>query len=266
MPSDKRQRHREARAVREAAEAQAAQAQRRKRSGLVLVAAALSVVAIVFLITRDDAAKAKKDDAASTTTAVSTTAVPTTVPGAQTVGDCPPADGSAARKTSFPGPPATCIDPAKKYTARITTTRGAFTVELDAKAAPRTVNNFVVLARQHYYDGIVFHRVIPGFVVQGGDPDGNGTGGPGYQFADELPKAGAYRLGSLAMANSGPDTNGSQFFVITGDQGVALDPKYSLFGQVTAGMETVMAIEALGSPTGTPSELVKMESVTITEA
>nr|MDQ6909511.1 peptidylprolyl isomerase [Actinomycetota bacterium] len=109
---------------------------------------------------------------------------------------------------------------------------------------------------------------VPGFVLQGGDPAGDGTGSPGYKFADELPQAGEYKVGSLAMANSGPNTNGSQFFVISGPQGVALPPNYSLFGQVNQGLDVVGQIDALGTPTApnTPREPVTIESVTIKES
>jgi cyclophilin family peptidyl-prolyl cis-trans isomerase len=139
-------------------------------------------------------------------------------------------------------------------------------ISLDPAAAPKTVNSFVFLARYHYYDGIIFHRVIPGFVLQGGDPTGTGTGGPGYKFADELPKPGRYELGSLAMANAGPNTNGSQFFVISGPSGIRLPPQYSLFGKVVSGLDVVATIDALGSQSGTPKEKVTIESVTITES
>jgi cyclophilin family peptidyl-prolyl cis-trans isomerase len=159
-----------------------------------------------------------------------------------------------------------CIDPAKRYSATMTTSHGTVVIALDAAGAPRTVNNFVFLARYHYFDGIVFHRIIPGFVLQGGDPEGSGRGGPGYRFADELPKAGRYEIGSLAMANAGPNTNGSQFFIISGPQGVALPPLYSLFGAVVSGHEVVQAIDAVGSPSGKPREQVVIESVTIAEA
>jgi cyclophilin family peptidyl-prolyl cis-trans isomerase len=128
------------------------------------------------------------------------------------------------------------------------------------------VNSFVFLARYHYFDGIVFHRVIPGFVLQGGDPTGTGTGGPGYKFADELPAPGRYELGSLAMANAGPDTNGSQFFIISGRDGMGLPPSYSLFGKVVAGLDIVAAIDAVGSRSGKTTEKVTIESVTIAEA
>jgi cyclophilin family peptidyl-prolyl cis-trans isomerase len=180
--------------------------------------------------------------------------------------ESPDPSGSSPQRRKFDGEPPMCIDVAKRYTATMETSHGTMTIELDPGAAPRTVNSFVVLARYHYFDGIVFHRIIPGFVLQGGDPTGRGTGGPGYQFADELPKPGRYELGSLAMANAGPDTNGSQFFVISGPDGMALPPKYSLFGKVISGLETVATIDALGTPGGKPKEDVTIVKVTITEA
>jgi cyclophilin family peptidyl-prolyl cis-trans isomerase len=158
------------------------------------------------------------------------------------------------------------IDAQKRYTAVMQTSKGSMTIALDPAAAPRTVNSFVFLARNGYYDGVVFHRIIPGFVVQGGDPTGTGRGGPGYKFADELPAAGRYEVGSLAMANSGPNTNGSQFFIISGSDGVRLPPSYSLFGKVVAGLETVAALDAVGSSGGSPKERVQIDSVTVTEA
>jgi cyclophilin family peptidyl-prolyl cis-trans isomerase len=159
-----------------------------------------------------------------------------------------------------------CIDPNHRYTATIETSHGTMVAQLDALGAPKTVNNFVFLARYHYFDGVGFHRIIPGFVIQGGDPEGTGRGGPGYRFADELPKAGRYQIGSLAMANAGPNTNGSQFFIISGPDGVRLPPQYSHFGSVVTGGEVVAAIDALGSRSGTPTEPVVMRSVTISES
>jgi len=179
--------------------------------------------------------------------------------------ECPAADGSSPQQRRFDGPPPMCIDPEKQYTAEMVTSKGTMTIALDPAAAPKAVNNFVVLARYHYFDGIVFHRIIPGFVLQGGDPEGTGRGGPGYRFEDELPKPGRYELGSLAMANAGPDTNGSQFFVISGPDGVRLPPKYSLFGNVVNGLDVVATIDALGTKSGAPKEDVVIESVTITE-
>ena len=180
--------------------------------------------------------------------------------------ECPPADGSAEPKQHFDGPPPMCIDLTKRYTAIMETSKGTITFALDADAAPRTVNNFVVLARYHYYDGVVFHRIIPGFVVQGGDPTGTGTGGPGYRFEDELPRPGRYEIGSLAMANAGPDTNGSQFFIISGPDGARLDPNYALFGKAVSGLDVVAAIESTGSRSGAPSERVVIETLSITES
>jgi peptidylprolyl isomerase len=179
---------------------------------------------------------------------------------------CPAPDGSSPKQQRFDGPPPMCIDPSKRYTASMVTSQGTLTIALDPIAAPVTVNNFVVLARYHYFDGIVFHRVIPGFVLQGGDPTGTGRGDPGYRFDDELPAKGRYELGSLAMANAGPNTNGSQFFVISGPSGIALPPLYSLFGKVVAGLDVVEAIDAIGTSSGQPKETVTIESVTITEA
>ncbi len=144
---------------------------------------------------------------------------------------------------------------------------GTLVIALDPIAAPITVNNFVFLAAQHYYDGVIFHRIINGFVCQGGDPDGNGRGGPGYKFVDELPKPGKYQIGSLAMANAGPNTNGSQFFLISGPSGVGLPPAYSLFGQVVKGLDIVEMMQNV--PTGPgdrPKDDVVIRSVTITVA
>ena len=189
--------------------------------------------------------------------------------------ECPAPDGSSPKRQRFDGPPPMCIDPSKRYTAEVATSKGTMTIALDPQGAPNTVNNFVVLARYHYYDGIPFHRIIPGFVIQGGDPQlapgAVGTGGPGYKFEDELPRAGQYKVGSLAMANSGQNTNRSQFFIITGPQGTQLPPQYSLFGQVTGGLDVVTAIEAVGTPSsppteGRPTEVVTMQTVTIKES
>ena len=181
--------------------------------------------------------------------------------------ECPAADGSSPKTQKFSEPPPMCIDPSKTYTATMVTNKGTMTIALDSQRAPMTVNNFVFLARHHYYDGVAFHRIIPGFVVQGGDPEGTGRGGPGYRFEDELPRPGRYELGSLAMANAGPNTNGSQFFIISGPDGMRLPPQYSLFGKVVGGLDVVAAIDAVGSPgAGTPKERVTIESVTIAES
>jgi cyclophilin family peptidyl-prolyl cis-trans isomerase len=178
----------------------------------------------------------------------------------------PNPDGTSPQRQKFDAAPPMIIDTAKNYTATMVTSKGTLEIVLDALGAPVTVNSFVYLARWHYYDGIVFHRVIPGFVLQGGDPTGTGAGGPGYRFDDELPKAGRYELGSLAMANAGPNTNGSQFFVISGPDGMRLPPLYALFGKVVKGLDVVQTINDIGSPSGAPRESVVIESVTITES
>jgi len=156
------------------------------------------------------------------------------------------------------------IDPSKKYSATIETSAGTMTAELFASEAPATVNNFVFLARDGFYDGVIFHRVISGFMIQGGDPTGTGRGGPGYRFNDE-PVSREYTRGTLAMANAGPNTNGSQFFVMHADYG--LPPNYTIFGRLTSGEDVVDAIAtAPKGPQDRPLEPVSMTSVTIAEA
>jgi cyclophilin family peptidyl-prolyl cis-trans isomerase len=149
--------------------------------------------------------------------------------------------------------------------ATIHTTKGDIDVQVFADDAPKAANNFVDLARKGFYDGVIFHRVVPGFVVQGGDPTGTGTGGPGYKFEDE-PFKGDYDRGTLAMANAGPNTNGSQFFICLADLGGKLPKNYTIFGRVTKGMDVVDAIAA--DPIGAndrPKEPVSMTSVDIAD-
>lgn len=197
-------------------------------------------------------------------------AAPGLTPGASITGvtPCPAADGSSPRTTSFAQPPPMCIDPSKTYTAQVSTTKGDFTITLDPRTAPLATNNFVVLSRYHFYDGVPFHRVIPDFVVQGGDATGNpaGTGDPGYSFPDELPRSPSlYKTGTVAMANSGPDTNGSQFYIVVAEG--KLGAQYSIFGQVTEGYDTtVKAIEAGGSASGAPIDPTAIKTIAITES
>ncbi len=181
---------------------------------------------------------------------------------------CPPAAGTEKRVERFAGPPPTCIDPDASYTATFSTTKGDFTATLDSKKAPVSVNNFVVLSRYHFYDGVPFHRIVPGFVIQAGDGDGDpwGNNDLGYSIHDELPASSAeYVDYSLAMANSGPNTNGSQFFVVLPGGGAQLQPNYSWFGQVTQGQDVVAAIGALGNAEQKPTEAVIINSVRIDE-
>lgn len=179
----------------------------------------------------------------------------------------PALDGSSPTTKKFNDVPEMGIDPSKRYTATMVTNMGTLVIALDAIKAPVTVNNFVFLSLYHYYDGVTFHRIIRNFVCQGGDPEGTGRGGPGYRFADELPKPGQYEIGSLAMANAGPNTNGSQFFLISGPDGTRLPPQYSLFGKVVKGLEIVEAMQTVATDRADkPVEPVVMESVTITVA
>jgi peptidyl-prolyl cis-trans isomerase B (cyclophilin B) len=138
-------------------------------------------------------------------------------------------------------PPAHEIDDNATYEVTIATDKGDIVMDLDPKLAPNSVNNFVALARQGFYDDLAFHRVVPEFVIQGGDPEGTGRGGPGYRFADE-PVQGEYTLGAVAMANAGPDTNGSQFFICIDDCQSKLAKSYNLFGYVTSGVDVARQI------------------------
>ena len=170
----------------------------------------------------------------------------------------PPADPQ-----TYDAPPPQTIDVTKVYRATLDTACGDIVIRLDPKRAPRTVNNFVFLAREGFYDGLTFHRVVRGFVIQGGDPAGDGSGGPGYTFADELPKDG-YPPGSVAMANAGPGTNGSQFFVTVGET-PWLNGKHTIFGQVTEGYDVVEAIAKTPVAQDKPVEDVVIERIEITE-
>jgi peptidyl-prolyl cis-trans isomerase B (cyclophilin B) len=278
--------------------ARQARTHKRKRNGmyfLLIPVAALALIGVIKLVgSNDNSAPATAFSTPDTSGSLSTldplagstttidpnaptttlTPLPSTIAGATLTGDtpCPAADGSSPRTIAFAKAPPSCTDSKKTYTAVVTTNSGAYTIALNAASAPLTVNNFVVLARYHFFDNTICHRAIPGFAVQCGDPTGTGTGGPGYKFADELPATGSYKVGSLAMANSGPDTNGSQFFIITGNSGVALPASYTLFGQVTDGLDTtVKALDALGNPDQNangvpPLKQIIIQSVTVTEA
>jgi cyclophilin family peptidyl-prolyl cis-trans isomerase len=231
----------------------------------------LALIGLILLLNKNDnkstsgttAPGTDVTDTSPDTTDIQVTAAPTTTIAPS---PCPKDDGTATKTTVFPSPPAMCIDITKVYEAKFATNKGTFTMELDPGIAPNTVNNFIFLARYHFFDGTKCHYIQPGFMVRCGDPTGTGTvsGGPGYTFADELPAAGAYQLGSVAMAGAGVDANGSQFFIVTGDQGTKLGPVYSLFGKVTQGFDdTVKAMEKAGSASGKPSEDVIIQTVTI---
>lgn len=166
------------------------------------------------------------------------------------------------RNNKYASSPPMSIAKNKQYNADVTTSMGTFTIKLLSNDAPATVNNFVFLAREGFFNGIVFHRIIKDFMIQTGDPLGTGTGGPGYKFADELPNKLSYGTGIVAMANSGPNTNGSQFFICTGEQSKNLNssPKYTIFGEVAEGMEVVRKIAAVPVTAGSRGEVSRPTS------
>jgi cyclophilin family peptidyl-prolyl cis-trans isomerase len=175
------------------------------------------------------------------------TATPTATPGPQ---------------RSFAAPPSMVIDPNKQYKATIKTSKGDITIDLFPKDAPQTVNSFVFLANNHFYDGLTFNRVVPGFVIQGGDPKGDGTGGPGYSLPDEI-NSHKNEAGAVAMANAGPGTDGSQFYVDLSNQ-PNLDGRFTVFGQVTSGMDVVKAIgQNPRDPKSVNTPAVTIDSVTV---
>ena len=302
MSNEKRQRQRENR-MRAAAQTQrSTQRSRRTRKVLRFTLIVLAVLVALFLYTvlsGDD----DTDDTTTTARVADTAALDSEAefvteepasdaasePAAEEPADAPvdepadePADEAETATTGCPAPdgsdgprhqlgqePPRCIDLEKVYTATFETAMGDFTMVLDPRLDPASVNNFVVLGRYGAFDDTLFHRVIPNFVIQGGDVQLQyGTGTPGYRFTGGFPDEGWYRVGSVAMANSGnPASNGSQFFVITGSDGASLPPLYSPLGQVVDGMDVVLAIE--GVRTGdrdAPLEEVVVDKVTITEA
>ena len=285
MPSEKRQRQDEARLNKRVELHSASKRQQRNRSARNI--AIVLVVAFVFIFgySRLYGGSSKSASTATTTTSAgpSTTAaadIQVTYPGrgAALTNDtpCPNADGSAKRTTSFAKAPPSCIKAGTTYQAKVATSEGDFTIQLDAAKAPIAANSFVVLARYHYYDGVPFHRIIPGFVDQAGTPvkesDPAIAATPGYTIKDELPTgvtaAQAYPEGTLAVANTGsPDTGSSQWFVVVGNGGQQLQVKYTPFGKVTSGLDVVKAINALGdaATNGTPTKQVTITSITITE-
>jgi peptidyl-prolyl cis-trans isomerase B (cyclophilin B) len=184
---------------------------------------------------------------------------------------CKDAEPPAPRDGGGQKPPAATLDPAKTYEVELSTSCGAFTIRLDQKTSPRAAASFAELARNGFFDDTSFHRIVPGFVIQGGDPTASGTGGPGYSTKDRVPANAAYVPGVVAMAKAGNEpagTAGSQFFVVTGSD-TGLTPDYALLGKVTKGMDVVQAIGELGDPAsggaGTPLQSVVIEGAKVHE-
>ncbi|MFI5034719.1 MAG: peptidylprolyl isomerase [Acidimicrobiales bacterium] len=280
MATSKRERQKAAR--REKMERMQREARRRRavrRAAIVAVIAAVVIGSAALLFSGN---KTPTVPTTVATTTSSTTSTTTTIPAAdkakQTAANaiavragCPASPHQRVNTLSWRVSPNLSINKAKTYLAHVTTTAGTFVIKLDAANTPLTVNNFVFLAEHKYYNCVIFHRVIPGFVIQGGDPTGTGTGTPGYVIGDELPRAGhpTYPLYSVAMANNGTaNTGGGQFFVVTGPTGETLPPSYSLFGQVISGQSVLKTISAEGgpSPSGTPVVVQRMLTVTISES
>jgi len=275
VANPKRQRKKALRAEKQAQLEAARRRRSRVRFGISAFVVAAAVIGVIFALGGHHSKKAatsattttSKHEASTTTT----TAKTTYSDGISTAADCrsfPPLDGSAATETHFASAPPMCMDPSGHYVATVKTTSGTFTITLEPKSAPKSVDVFIFLADHHFYNGSEFQRVIKGFVVQGGGPPGNPQGGPGFSFGDRFPSTNGYQLGDVAMANTGqPDSNGSQFFIVVGKTGEGLPPKYSLFGRVTKGMSVVDRIEAAGAPAssevGTPTTITKITSVSV---
>ena len=277
--SAKRNRKRQNAAAARAAQLEAArQAKRRQtlvRGGILgAFVVALAVLAAFVFGGDDDKDVTAANESTSTTAAdESTTSTPeTTAAGAGagteeiTCNDTEP-ETKGNGKTYDKAPEMT-IDPAKNYTATMETSCGKLVIALDAKNAPIGANNFVFLAREKFYDGLSFHRVIQDFVVQGGDPQGDGTGGPGYDVPAEPPKD-KFKIGDLAAAKAAadpPGTMGSQFFLITGSRGAALPNEYARFGTITEGVKVAQKLESFGQPDESPSRNLYILKVTIEES
>jgi peptidyl-prolyl cis-trans isomerase B (cyclophilin B) len=271
VPSEKRARQKAGRQARLAAERKKVKRRRLLRNGSVSVLVAAVVVGSVFLITHHSGS----GSATTTTTNASSSSAKAAQAAANTAAvaaGCPASTSARVNTLQWSSAPAMTIDTSKTYTATVKTTVGTFVIALDAAKTPTTVNNFVFLAKQGYYKCVIFHRVIPTFMDQTGDPTGTGTGSPGYTIPDEYPATAAdpsqqYPLGSVAMANTGqPNTGGGQWFIVAGSEGESLQPEYSLFGQVTSGMNVVQTINSEGSTAnnGVPPKVTqRILSVTI---
>ena len=206
------------------------------------------------------------DEEGAVTSPPATTAVESTPDtGTTEAQECESVEAPAAKPDGGAEEPSGTLDAAKTYRLVVATNCGPFTITLDQKGAPNTAASLVSLARAGFFDGVTFHRVVPGFVIQGGDPTGTGTGGPGYKTVDVPKQDAAYTQGVVAMAKSGiepPGTSGSQFFVVTGAD-AGLPPEYAVVGEVTDGLETTLKIDALGVGDGPPSIPVVIEKVTV---
>ncbi len=244
--ADKRERQKQNRAAANEAQLVALKRKRRNRSLRNLALLLLPVLAIFAW----SQFRSNRSDSGQNTPKSSTTAKP-------------------VKKNTNQKAPVLTLDPTKKYTATMETTDGTMVIELDAKNAPIATNNFVSLSRQGFYDGLTFHRIVKDFVIQGGDPQGDGLGGPGYQVPGEVP-TNNYELGSIAAAKTGADAPGlfgSQFFIVTGDQGVGLPNEYARFGKVSSGLDVALKIQdAPKDSNDKPKKPIYIVKISITES
>jgi peptidyl-prolyl cis-trans isomerase B (cyclophilin B) len=265
VPSEKRARQRAAREARLAAEAQSKKRRLRIRNGAIVVVVAGAIVGIAFAVSGGNKPVGSESHTTTTQSAAKKTdaQLQAKANAVAVRAGCPASTKTRVNDQKYSAAPAMTIDTSKTYAATIDTTAGTFDIALDAKTAPITVNNFVFLADKGYYHCVIFHRVIPQFMDQTGDPTGTGTGGPGYTIADENPPKAAnasdqYPLGSVAMANTGaPHSGGSQFFIVAGPEGESLPNSYALFGSVTSGMNVVDTINQQGSAQGVPPDVTQ---------
>ena len=234
---------------------------------LALLLLALLAGALAACGSDDDEGAAVTTAAAPATTAEAATTASSETDTAPS-GECSNVGAPVPKPDGGSQAPEETLDPVKKYSLVVVTNCGSFTIELDQKLAPNTSASLVALAQEGFFDSTTFHRVVPGFVIQGGDPTGTGTGGPGYSTVDVPPSDAKYTKGVVAMAKTGADpagTSGSQFFVVTAPD-AQLPPEYAIAGKVTDGLDTVAAIEALGTGDGPPSKPVVIEKVTVEES
>jgi len=223
--------------------------ERTDRRLIILAVFALVAVGVVALILVGRSGGSDSDE--STTTTASS-------------GDCQEVEAPAPKKVSFKAPKQT-VKSGEALTATVETSCGSFSIALDTDRAPKTVNSFVFLSDEGFYDGLTFHRIAPGFVIQGGDPLGTGTGGPGYSVDEKPPSNLAYTKGTVAMAKSSaepPGRSGSQFYVVTAPD-AGLPPEYALIGKVSEGYDVVARIDELGTPEETPKQTVLIDKITI---
>ena len=273
MPTDKRTRQKAARQIKLEAQRRAAKRRKLTRNATLAVLGAGVVLASAIGLGIGQTPATTTTTTSTTTSTTTTTTVPSSAKQAAVnaiavAHGCQRDPSLRANTQKYAKYPPMTISKSGTYYAHVLTDVGTIVIKLDPKKAPLAVNSFVFLAQHHYFNCVTFHRVIHGFVIQGGDPTGSGSGGPGYSFADELPAAGnpTYPLYGLAMANAGANTNGSQFFIITGASGEQLPPSYSFFGLAVSGISVITTLDndASRNSSGVPPAIIhRMLSVTI---